>query len=367
MNDTAIHPRIWLVIGDKLGDNAQVEIIADALQLPYETRRVLPKPQFVLGKPKFKPALDHLDLERSDKLEAPWPDLILTIGRRPAMAALWIQEQSGGHSKIVLLGRPKRWMERFALIIVPSQYRMPDDPKVLHLDLPLMRGNTDAIARAGEAWRERFSELPRPVTALLVGGQTKPFRFDADAARVLLDSAGRAAGDGCLYITTSRRTPPAVVDTFKNHLPANARLYCWSPDNSDNPYLALLALADRFIVTGDSVSMMVEVARLGKPLAIFALPYQKGLGPRLQQLLGAWLHGGAGPERGSDRLLIGLGKLLYRLGLVRYSRDLTAVHRLLYEKRLAVPLGEPFPSTGITPESELDVVTERIHAVIAQS
>lgn len=366
MNDTATPPRIWLVIGDKLGDNAQVEIIADALQLPYETRRMLPKPQFVLGKPKFKAALDHLDLERSDKLEPPWPDLILTIGRRPVMAALWIQEQSGGHSKIVLLGRPKRWMERFALIIVPSQYRMPDDPKVLHLDLPLMRGNADAIARAGDTWRERFGELPRPVTALMVGGQTKPFRFDADAARVLLDASSRAAGDGCLYITTSRRTPPAVVDTFKNHLPANARLYCWSPDNSDNPYLALLALADRFIVTGDSVSMMVEVARLGKPLAIFALPYQKGLGPRLQQLLGAWLHGGAGPESGSDRLLIGLGKLLYRLGLVRYSRDLTAVHRLLYEKRLAVPLGQDFIDATQPPADELQRVVPRIMALLQE-
>jgi mitochondrial fission protein ELM1 len=79
-------PHIWLVIGDKLGDNAQVEIIAEALGLPFEVRRVLPKPQFVLGKPGFKPSLYHLDLERSDKLEPPWPDFILTIGRRPSMA-----------------------------------------------------------------------------------------------------------------------------------------------------------------------------------------------------------------------------------------------------------------------------------------
>ena len=41
--------------------------------------------------------------------------------------------------------------------------------------------------KAAEAWREHFEALPRPVTALLVGGQTKPFRFDADAARGLLD------------------------------------------------------------------------------------------------------------------------------------------------------------------------------------
>ncbi len=367
MNPTGSTPRIWLVIGDKLGDNAQVEIIADALHLPYEIRRVLPKPQFVLGKPGFRPSLYHLDLDRSDKLEPPWPDLILTIGRRASMAALWIQEQSGGQSKIVLLGRPKRWMERFSLIIVPSQYRMPDNPKVLHLALPLMRGNADAIAKAGKAWQARFADLPRPLTALLVGGQTKPFRFDADAARTLLDSASRAAAGGCLYITTSRRTPPAVVDMFRRHLPAGARLYCWSPDSSDNPYLALLALADRFIVTGDSVSMMVEVARLGKSLAIFPLPYQQGIGPRLQQLLGKRLHGGTASQRSGDRLLTGLGTLLYRLGLVRFSRDLTAVHRLLYERQLAVPLGQEFIDDTRTPADELRHVIPRIQELLPEN
>ncbi len=36
--------------------------------------------------------------------------------------------------------------------------------------------------------------------------------------------------------------------------------------------MGLLGLADRFIVTGDSISMMVEVTRLGKPLEILPLP-----------------------------------------------------------------------------------------------
>jgi hypothetical protein len=343
--------RIWLVIGDKPGDNAQVEIIAEALGLPFEVRRVLPKAQYVLGKPPFKASLYHLDLHRSDKLEPPWPDLILTIGRRPAMAALWIQQQSGGHSQIVLLGRPKRWMQRFNLIIVPSQYLMRANRRVLQLDLPLMRSNHAAIAQAVDTWRPRLSTLPHPLTALMVGGPTKPFRFDADTARDLLEAAQQAAGGGFLYITTSRRTPPAVVKTLQQALPANARLYCWSADNRDNPYLALLGLADRFIVTGDSMSMMIEIARLGKPLAIFALPYQRGLGPWLQRLVAA---AGAGK----------LGKLLLRLRLLGNSRDLSAIHRQLYDKRLAVPLGHPFLPGGVTPEDELEKVVGRIKQLI---
>ncbi len=344
-------PRIWLVIGDKPGDNAQVEIIAEALGLPFEVRRVLPKAQYVLGKPHFKASLYHLDLQRSDKLEPPWPDFILTIGRRPAMAALWIQQQSGGHSQIVLLGRPRRWMRRFNLIIVPSQYLLPANRRVLQLGFPLMRSNEVAIAQAVDKWRQRLSTLPHPLTALMVGGPTKPFRFDADTARELLEAARQAAGDGFLYLTTSRRTPPEVVETLRRELPANARLYCWSADNRDNPYLALLGLADRFVVTGDSMSMMVEIARLGKPLAIFALPYERGLRPRLQRLVAA-----VGAS--------GLGKLLLRLRLLGNSRDLSAIHRQLYDKRLAVPLGHPFLPGGVTPEDELEKVVGRIKELI---
>ena len=41
------------------------------------------------------------------------------------MAALWVQDQSGGRTRIVLLGRPKRWAERFALIVAPRQFKIP--------------------------------------------------------------------------------------------------------------------------------------------------------------------------------------------------------------------------------------------------
>ena len=49
-------PRIWLVIGDKLGDNAQAKMIADRLGLPYETRRLLPREKYVLGSRAFASA-----------------------------------------------------------------------------------------------------------------------------------------------------------------------------------------------------------------------------------------------------------------------------------------------------------------------
>ncbi|WP_204324295.1 ELM1/GtrOC1 family putative glycosyltransferase, partial [Stenotrophomonas maltophilia] len=78
--------------------------------------------------------------------------------------------------------------------------------------------------------------------------------------RDLLAELGRirARDGGTLYLTTSRRTRPEVAAAVDAALPEGAVLYRWSAETAaDNPYLAMLALADRFVVTGDSVSMMV--------------------------------------------------------------------------------------------------------------
>ena len=73
-----------------------------------------------------------------------------------------------------------------------------------------------------------------------------------------------------------------MIEAIAAALPTGARLYRWDA-GGDNPYHALLGLADRFVVTGDSISMMVEVARLGKPLAIFALPASGSLAAAAQR------------------------------------------------------------------------------------
>ena len=52
--DLAKVPQVWLVVGDKLGDNAQVEIIAEALSWPVERKTLRFQTQWVTGKPPFK-------------------------------------------------------------------------------------------------------------------------------------------------------------------------------------------------------------------------------------------------------------------------------------------------------------------------
>lgn len=349
--------RTWLVLGDKLGDNAQVEIIAERLGWPFERKILRFKPAFVQGKPPFRPSLDHVDLDQSSALSAPWPDLIITIGRRPGSVAMWIRDQSGGRTKLVLIGRPRRMLDQFDLIVAPPQFRLPIHEKVLPLTLPLMRPNEAAIASAADRWRPAFADLPRPLTAILVGGQTKPYRFDGEVAKDLLAKAQRASNNqGTLFFTTSRRTPDSVVQGLKAALPDQARLYEWRAGADDNPYLGLLALADRFVVTGDSISMMVEVARLAKPLAIFPLPVQSGPLATLQGLRRQVR--GKLSDRGTGAVAAGFGP---------GRRDLGAVHSTLVAQGLASWLGDRFPEGGQRPVDDLGAVTARIAAMMASA
>lgn len=326
----SIAPRVWSLIGEKPGDNAQVRVVADALGWPVEERRIAMRERWARGKPFVRASLHHVDRERSDRLEPPWPDLVITIGRRLSMVALWIRAQSGGRTRIALLNVPRRRARDFDLIVAGAHYRDPRRANVVRLGLPLMRVDPAAVDAAAAAWRLRLADLARPITAVLVGGPTKPVIFDAAVARELGAAAAKlvAESGGSLFVSTSRRTPADVADALAAALPDSARFYRWNPDARENPYLALLGLADGFIVTSDSITMMVEVARLGRPLAVYELPPAPGA------LWRAWS-----------------------------ARDLSAIPRLLLAQGFATPLGMPLRRPTAPPPDDLARVVARIRAL----
>ncbi len=123
----------------------------------------------------------------------------------------------------------------------------------------------------------------------------------------------------------------------------------------------MLELADYFVITGDSVSMMMEVADRQKPLAIFRLPvFRRG---RVWQSFTqrCYEEPATGVTNGLFKLL---GKLLYKTGISGFSRDLTRIHTMLVSGGFAVFTGESFEKpTGKLPD-ELDRVRARILALL---
>lgn len=352
--------RIWLLLGDKPGDNAQVEAVVEALGWDCERKVLAWRAPYATAKPRFRVTLDHLDQTASAPLEPPWPDLVLTIGRRPSMAALWVKERSAGRTRLVLFGKPSGLMNRFDLVVAGAEVRLPPLANLVPIQLPLMRPRTSDIEAAISAWQSRLAVLPRPLIAILVGGPTMPFVFDARLSERLCRLAGEiVAAGGTPYVTTSRRTPRAVVDALRAKLPASAQLFEWTPAGADNPYLALLGLADGFIVTGDSVSMMAEVVRARKPLAILDLPL--GRFGALDQWRRALLRRLFDADGGWHRRV---ANAAYHARLLDATRDFQAFHQMLLDHNLAVRAGEPLlPPNGAVPD-DLPMVVARIRALM---
>ncbi|MBY0401308.1 mitochondrial fission ELM1 family protein [Myxococcota bacterium] len=360
-------PRVWLLIGHKPGDNAQVRELARAVGWPCEEKSVVVRPEWETAKPRIRPSLDHIDLARSDALASPWPELVIASGRRLACVALWLKRASGGRTRIVMVGLPRHRRGQFDLLVVASHYVVAPAQNVAKHDLPLLRIDAAAIARAADDWRPRFEALARPITALMLGGPTGGLRFDLDAMRVLLAAAraDAARSGGALFVTTSRRTPTAVVEWLRGACAEGEVLHVFdaAAPSGTNPYHALLGQADHFIVTTDSLSMMVEVARLGKSLAIF--PLDNEVGPLERALERAGLLRPLDPRR--DPIPGGgfLARALFRLGLPVHTRDLSAIPRRLVERGLACWLGDARVVPGAGAGEEVERVALRVRALVA--
>ncbi len=362
-----IEPRVWLLVGDRAGDNRQAEAIAGDLPWPVSRKYLRVREDAATRKPKVEATLHHLDLDHSDALEAPWPDLVITMGRRLGMAALWIRDRSQRRTKIVLVGKPSGRLDDFDLIVTSAENPLPRRPNVMSVDLPLLRCNEQLLPDARRQWEPQIRGMRRPLIALLVGGPTKPFIFGPeDAAEMIQRVAQLAVETGAgLFVTTSPRTPIEFHDVLRNNLPPGATFHPFTPDAGKNPYLGLMALVDAFIVTGDSISMLVEVARLGKPLAIYPLRFGRPhVWTRLARRLAGWTLSSTADKR-SIGWLEPLGYALFRAGVLRHARDFRAIHRVLVRETLAVEFGETFPTGGREARDELPRVVARIKKLVA--
>jgi mitochondrial fission protein ELM1 len=357
-------PSIWLLLADKHGDNGQAEAVARALEQRLgwtcERKEVRFVERWATAKPDVEPSLHHVDSARSDSLVPPWPDVVITIGRRPSMVALWIRTQSRGRTRIVLIGKPSSPVQDYDLVVASAEVLLPPLENVLAIDLPLMEIDKGAVAAAAERWRPELRDVPRPITAILVGGPTQPYVFDENVADRIVAVAERIASEhGSPCVVTSRRTPATVADRLGERLPAAARFFRWSSDTARNPYRALLDLADAFVVTADSISMIVEVVRAGKPLEIFPLPMTaRGALSTIRRTMIGWLLRPTVEGRVSA-LRRSVAVWGNELGIVGPSRDLRAFHRLLFRRGLAAPLGTRPPRKGSAGD-DLGAVIERI-------
>jgi uncharacterized protein len=260
---------VWCLLGKKAGDNTQVRSLAEELGWGYQEKHITARPWELLVHIGGRATLAGIDSAQSSELVAPWPDIVISAGRRNEPVAQWIQQQSGGRSRLVHIGRPWAPLSTWDLIVTTPQYFLPERANIVHNSLPLHRFTAEDFSRA-ERCRPQFEHLPRPWVAVLMGGDSGRFVMTAEkGARLgqLAQSLASASG-GAVLATDSPRTPHVAGDAMQAQLQAPYLCHRWH-GAGENPYQGLLALADAFIVTGESMSMLGEAVDTGKPLYIF--------------------------------------------------------------------------------------------------
>lgn len=375
-------PVIWLLQGPRLGDNEQVLALGAALNArfgwPTRIKQMIYK-NAAPARVKLDQALDHVDLDASDPImgpeAGPLPDLVISIGRRAAPVGRWLKAQHPSAAIHVQLGR---YQDRFVdldLLLTTAQYSLPAGNNVLQLTLPITTRPEEKLAAATAHFAPIFAGLPQPLIGVLVGGPASPFSFDVDDAQHLVCDglAFAAARGGTLLVATSPRTPAAVTAILQDMLPAPHRLFPFEKGKAGpNPYLGLLARADAFIVTTDSISMIADAALMGRETRLFPLPVKARralwqpswprhwLGRRRVDRLNA-----GQPVDGLDRLYDGWVRAGHAQP-VRYAPVLT--NRLLRARQVAWLRDDFKPGTGLASlvAHELDMVLIRIESLLAE-
>lgn len=323
-------PNVWLIDAYRAGERAQVRALVEALGWPCVLKQLRYRKYDPITHLLPTGSLRGITPRSRVSLAPPWPDLIVSSGVRNEPVCRWIREQSNGKSHYVHVGRPWADPSHFDLVVTTPQYRVPRRDNVVFNELTLHRVSRDRLAEAAVAWVEEWRPLPRPLIAVMVGGSSGPFTLGPRAAVRLgqaLNELARQTG-GSLLITTSARTPPKVADVLRQTLTVANYFHAWSAADDANPYLAMLGLADRFVVTADSVAMLSEACAVGKRVDMFDLGgMREGFDARRDFRIGGVLY-----------------EALMRWGWAPLTRDITRVHRQLVASGRAAWLGDkPLP------------------------
>lgn len=261
---------VWVLADDRAGNVNQLLGVAEALNTPYKRKDIrynkwVRLPNFLRGT-----SLIGLTNDSKEILTSPWPDIVLSAGRRSFPVARWIKHQSKGHTKIVqLMNVGWAGFHDADLMVIPAHDAYSGHAKnVLRVSGAPHRITPEKLQAEYNKWQPKFGQFVHPTLSLIVGGATKDKPFTTDMAHQLMDGV-LTLNPASILVTTSRRTPKDVIDVIRSRLPKQSYLYQFG-DVGDNPYFGLLAHADTIVVTGDSISMCSECCATSADVYIFA-------------------------------------------------------------------------------------------------
>ena len=265
-----LNPQCWIVTDGKIGMEIQCIGLAEALGFEPEVKQIQVRRPWRWLPPLWVPnPLGSLG-PKKDKLAPPWPEVLIASGRQSIAVSIAIRRAAAGRCFTVQIQNPVVDPTLFDAIVTPRHDRLKGSNVIATLGA-MNRVTPARLAEAARHFAPQWAEMPRPLIAVVLGGNNRVYRFTKSVGAQLgrkLAELARNHNAGIL-VTPSRRTPPDVIAALRaalQDLPARI----WD-GQGENPYLGYLALADAVVVTADSVNMVSEAATTGKHVYVVEL------------------------------------------------------------------------------------------------
>ena len=180
---------IWLLLDNRIGSKNQALGIAHYLD-ENKFNIIIKNIEYnkLASLPNFIRQNTLLGITKSSKelLKSPFPDFVLSSTRRTAPVARYIKKQNPATKLFQLIHIGRSGLNDFELVFVPEH----DKHKIKSNNIRYTVGAPHFITQeklddAKQKWQNKFSHLPRPITALIVGGAIKKHPFSIENARKL--------------------------------------------------------------------------------------------------------------------------------------------------------------------------------------
>lgn len=262
-------PTVWVVHDGKIGMANQVIGLAEALGWPFAEKRLVIRSPWNHLAPAFWLWPLLAPHPSGDVLAPPWPAVLIACGRNTVAIARAVKRLNHGKTFWVQIQDP-RYARAEADLVVAPQHDPARGGNVFQTLGAVHRVTPAKLAAAATRFAPLFASLPRPLVAVLIGGDNSVYRLSEQRFAALCEQLASLSRQGFgLAITPSRRTTAARLAALREKL-ESLPAYIWD-GQGDNPYFAMLAAANAIIVTADSVSMVSEAAATGKPVYVVDL------------------------------------------------------------------------------------------------
>ncbi len=155
---------------------------------------------------------------------------------------------------------PRGYRLNFDCVVAPRFDRPPMLPNVVETPVNLTFVQPSFYDAQTRLFLERHNPQ-KPAVGLIIGGPNASSTMTPEWMQEQLDRAFAATPDHEHWVTTSRRTPPAVEEVIRRY-PFDYKLI-FSEDQF-NPIPAFITLCDTVFVTADSTGMLSESVVYGK-------------------------------------------------------------------------------------------------------